>query len=120
MATVGVLRETSGRERRVALSPDGAGRLRKQDVDVLVEADAGHLAWYDDGEYLGAGAGVGSREQVYAESDVLLCLHPPEDVAAARPGQVLIGLLGADPELARRLAGHRASPRSASTCSPAR
>lgn len=104
MATVGVLRETSGRERRVALTPDGAGRLRKQDVDVLVEADAGRLAWYDDGEYLGAGAGVGSREQVYAESDVLLCLHPPEDIAAARPGQVLIGLLGADPELAQRLA----------------
>ena len=40
MATVGVLRETAGRERRVALTPDGVGRLRERQVRVLVEADA--------------------------------------------------------------------------------
>ena len=107
MATVGVLRETAGRERRVALTPDATGRLRKQDVDVLVEAGAGQLAWFEDVGYSGAGAVVCGREQVYAESDVLLCLHPPEDVARGRPGQVLVGMLGAlgDPEAAQRMAG---------------
>ncbi|MFD0523901.1 Rossmann-fold NAD(P)-binding domain-containing protein [Paractinoplanes durhamensis] len=106
MATVGVLRETAGRERRVALTPDGAGRLRKQDVSVLVEAGAGSRAWFGDIDYEGAGAVVVTREQVYAESDVLLCLHPPEDVVAARPGQLLVGLLGplTDLDLAQRLA----------------
>ena len=29
MTTVGVLRETAGRERRVALTPDGVARLRR-------------------------------------------------------------------------------------------
>jgi NAD(P) transhydrogenase subunit alpha len=86
----------------VALTPDAAGRLRKQDVDVLVETGAGHRAWFEDVGYTGAGALVTSRDLVYAGSDILLCLHPPEDVAACRPGQVLIGLLGlrASPALA--------------------
>jgi NAD(P) transhydrogenase subunit alpha len=107
MATVGVLRETAGRERRVALTPDGAARLRKQEVTVLVEAGAGAAAWFEDIGYSGAGAAVVPREQVYAESDVLLCLHPPEDAATrCRPGQLLVGLLNPlnDPELAQRLA----------------
>jgi H+-translocating NAD(P) transhydrogenase subunit alpha len=94
MTTVGVLRETAGRERRVALTPDGAGRLRKRDVTVLVEAGAGAGAWFEDIGYSGAGAEVVARERVYAEADVLLCLHPPGDAAdACRPGQVLVGLL---------------------------
>ncbi|MFC7274874.1 NAD(P) transhydrogenase subunit alpha [Paractinoplanes rhizophilus] len=106
MTTVGVLRETAGRERRVALPPDGAERLRKQDVEVLVETGAGHRAWFEDVSYTGAGCAVGSRRQVYAESDIVLCLHPPEDAGDCRPGQVLIGLLGVlhDPGLAQRLA----------------
>ncbi|MEU4238205.1 NAD(P) transhydrogenase subunit alpha [Actinoplanes sp. NPDC026619] len=106
MTTVGVLRETAGRERRVALTPDGAGRLRKQDVTVLVEAGAGAHAWFEDIAYDGAGAVVVTREQVYAEADVLLCLHPPEDAAATRPGQLLVGLLNplGNLELAQRLA----------------
>jgi NAD(P) transhydrogenase subunit alpha len=105
MTTVGVLRETAPGEQRVALTPDGAGRLRKRDVEVLVEARAGERAWLGDGDYLGAGAEVGSREKIYARSDVLLCVHLPDDVAAVRDGQILIGLLGADPETARRLSG---------------
>jgi len=106
MTTVGVLRETAGRERRVALTPDAAGRLLKQDVRVLVEAGAGRQAWFDDAGYADAGAELVTREQVYAGSDVLLCLHPPEDVAALGPGRLLIGLLGplTDPDLAQRLA----------------
>jgi len=92
MTTVGVLRETRGRERRVALTPDGAGRLRKRDVEVLVEEGAGHGAWFEDLEYSGAGAVVVPRAQVYAGSDVLLSLHPPGDDEHLRAGQLLIGL----------------------------
>ncbi|WP_030441625.1 NAD(P) transhydrogenase subunit alpha [Actinoplanes subtropicus] len=106
MTTVGVLLETAGRERRVALTPDGAARLRKQDVEVLVEAGAGRRAWFEDAGYSGAGCEVVPRLRVYAESDILVCLHPPEDVASCRPGQLLVGLLGplGDPGLAQRLA----------------
>ncbi|MFF5296115.1 NAD(P) transhydrogenase subunit alpha [Paractinoplanes globisporus] len=106
MTTVGVLLESEGRERRVALTPDGAARLRKQDVEVLVEAGAGRRAWFEDVGYADAGCVVVPRGQVYADSDVLLCLRPPGDLASARPGQVLVGLLGplGDPALAQSLA----------------
>ncbi len=106
MTTIGVLRETGGRERRVALTPDAAGRLHARGMPVLVETGAGHLAWFDDEAYVAAGATVAGREQVYAESDVLLCVRPPADVAALPPGRLLAGLLGplADPGLAQRLA----------------
>jgi NAD(P) transhydrogenase subunit alpha len=106
MTTVGVLRETIGRERRVAFTPDAAGRLRAREIPVLIESGAGQLAWFDDEAYVAAGATVTGREQVYAGSDVLLCVRPPEDVAALAPGRLLAGLLGplGDPELAQRLA----------------
>ena len=106
MTTVGVLRETAGRERRVALTPDGVTRLRGPRIRVLVEAGAGRLAWFGDAAFAAAGAEVVTREQVYAESDVLLCVHPPDDVAALPPGRLLAGLLDplGDPGRAERLA----------------
>ncbi|HEX5198847.1 MAG TPA: NAD(P) transhydrogenase subunit alpha [Actinoplanes sp.] len=105
MTTVGVLRETAPGERRVALSPDGARRLCSGGVRVLVETGAGRGAFFGDAAW--SGAVVVPRVQVYAESDILLCLHPPEDVVeACRPGQLVIGLLHPlrDPDLAERLA----------------
>ncbi|NMO55749.1 NAD(P) transhydrogenase subunit alpha [Actinoplanes sp. TBRC 11911] len=101
MTTVGVLRETVPRERRVALTPDGVARLRKQDIEVLVEAGAGEQAWFDDVGYAGAGAEIRGRDEVVAGADVLVGIHPPGDEDALRPGQVIIGLR-TDPE---RLAG---------------
>ncbi|MEU8817046.1 NAD(P) transhydrogenase subunit alpha [Actinoplanes sp. NPDC048796] len=93
MTIVGVLSETPGRERRVALTPDAAGRLRSRSIRVLVEAGAGRRAWFGDADFEGAGAEIKTRAQVYKESDILLCVHPPDDVAALPAGRVLIGLL---------------------------
>ncbi|MEV4350128.1 NAD(P) transhydrogenase subunit alpha [Actinoplanes sp. NPDC049596] len=106
MTIVGVLSEAPGRERRVALTPDAAGRLNRREIQVLVEAGAGRRAWFGDADYEGAGAEVVTRERVYAESDLLLCLHPPEDVAALAEGRVLAGLLDplGRPELIGQLA----------------
>jgi NAD(P) transhydrogenase subunit alpha len=46
------------------------------------------------------------REQVYADSDVLVCLEPPPDATALGEGRMLVGLLAplTDPGLAQRLA----------------
>ncbi|MCY1143524.1 NAD(P) transhydrogenase subunit alpha [Actinoplanes sp. Pm04-4] len=108
MTTVGVLRETAGRERRVALTPDGVGRLRRGgEFRVLVEAGAGRTAWFGDDAYAEAGAEIGPRQQVYDESDVLVVVRPPDDLAALPAGRILIGLLDplGDPALAEMLAG---------------
>ncbi|SNY45881.1 NAD(P) transhydrogenase subunit alpha [Paractinoplanes atraurantiacus] len=93
MTIVGVLSETPGRERRVALTPDAVGRLRSRQVRVVIESGAGRRAWFGDADFEAAGAEVKTRAQVYEESDILLCVHPPDDVAALAGGRVLIGLL---------------------------
>ena len=94
-------------ECRVALTPDGAGRLQKLGLRVVIETGAGESAWFDDADYVAAGAAIGSREQVYAESDVIVCVRPPVDAGSARTGAMVVGLLGllADPALAEQLAG---------------
>src|SRR6266540_3480455 len=99
MATVGVLRERSPNEHRVALVPDVVTRLRSAGVEVLVETHAGTAAWFDDGAYAAAGATVVTRPEVYRDADIIACVQPPDDALdGLRPGQALIGLLGAQPE----------------------
>jgi NAD(P) transhydrogenase subunit alpha len=103
---VGVLRETLAGERRVALVPDSVTSLQKLGVEVLVEAGAGTGAWFPDAAYAAVGARLVDRLTLYAESDVLTCLHPPVDRSGLRPDQVLLGLLHPqlDPVLAQELA----------------
>ncbi|SNY59250.1 NAD(P) transhydrogenase subunit alpha [Paractinoplanes atraurantiacus] len=95
MSVIGVLRETAAGERRVALTPDVARRLSDRGVKVLVETGAGRMSFFDDAAY--TAAVVVTRDEIYAGSDVLLCVRRPDDLAAARPGQILVGLLGLDP-----------------------
>ncbi len=53
--TIGVVRETTSGERRVALVPDVAARLRGAGMEVVIEAGAGEGARFPDGAYAGAG-----------------------------------------------------------------
>ena len=46
-----------------------------------------------DQEYADAGARIGTKEEVYAEADVVVVIHPPTDRTLLRAGQLLIGLL---------------------------
>ncbi len=59
--TVGVLREQSRDEHRVALTPDGAARLLTAGHAVVVEQGAGKRAWFLDEEYAAAGAQIAHR-----------------------------------------------------------
>ncbi|MFG1609730.1 NAD(P) transhydrogenase subunit alpha [Actinoplanes sp. NPDC049265] len=106
MTIIGVIRETAPGERRVALVPPDVGRLKGGGFEVLVETRAGAGAWHDDEAYTAAGARVASRAEVYAASDVVVCLRPPDDLEALRNGQTLVGLLAPldDPRVPERLA----------------
>lgn len=88
----GVVAESAPGERRVALTPDAAGRLVGAGVDVVVESGAGTSAWFADAEYAAAGATVADRAAVVGSADVLLCVGPP-DHAELRAGQVVVGML---------------------------
>jgi H+-translocating NAD(P) transhydrogenase subunit alpha len=106
--TVGVLKEITPGEQRVAVAPESVPVLARTGVRVLVEAGAGAAAWFPDSAYERAGATIASRDDVVGGAGVLAGVGapPPELIARLRDGQVVIGMLRplVQPELARRLA----------------
>jgi NAD(P) transhydrogenase subunit alpha len=105
---IGVPRERSAGERRVALVPDSVGRLVRQGLEVLIEAGAGAAAGHPDAAYAAAGAALDSAGNVLGRADLVLKVQAPttEEVAQLRPGAVLVSLLApaAHPDLIRALA----------------
>lgn len=91
--TVGVLRETQAGERRVALTPEVVGRLRKAGYEALVERGAGEAAFLPDAAYEAAGARLVERAEALA-ADLLPVVHPPEvELDRLKAGAVVVGLL---------------------------
>ncbi|TDE37675.1 Re/Si-specific NAD(P)(+) transhydrogenase subunit alpha [Actinomadura sp. 6K520] len=88
---VGVLKEDSPGERRVAVTPDTVTRLQKLGYEVIVESGAGAGAGFPDDRYEAAGAAIGDA----VAADVVLGVDPPPPgrLDALRPGAALIGLL---------------------------
>lgn len=107
--TVGVLKETTPGEQRVAIVPESVPVLGRAGVQVLVESGAGAAACFPDQAYQQAGARVLSRDETAARADVLAGVGAPapDIIAGLRSGQAVIGLLRplVRPELARQLAG---------------
>ncbi|OQP65223.1 NAD(P) transhydrogenase subunit alpha [Niastella vici] len=88
--TIGVLKEPS-EETRVSLLPEAVTALTKKGITVFVESGAGEKAFYNDDEYVKAGAVIKSRGEVVQSSDILLAIHPfPE--AANLKTTILIGV----------------------------
>lgn len=86
--TIGVLRETTPGETRVAAVPDGIDRYVKAGYSVLVERNAGEQAGFGDAAYEAAGAKVGMREEVL-QADIVLGVSPA--ISDLREGSVVIG-----------------------------
>ena len=89
--SVGVPRETTEGERRVALVPQVVGRLRTRGLTVVVEPGAGVEALIPDERYTDSGAVLGDAWT----ADVVLTVNPPDaqQVRRMRRGAVLIGFL---------------------------
>ena len=75
--TVGVLKETTPGEQRVAVVPESVPVLARAGVRVLVEPGAGTAAWFPDGAYERAGAKVVSRDDVIDGAGVLVGVGTP-------------------------------------------
>jgi NAD(P) transhydrogenase subunit alpha len=106
---IAVPRETAQGETRVALTPQIAGQLVADGLEVLVQAGAGEASSNLDEAYADAGATiVPDAAQLYSQADVVLRVGRPsdEEVEMLREGTILIGTLGtlAKPELAQKLA----------------
>jgi alanine dehydrogenase len=80
---IGVAREIKAQEHRVALTPAGARELVQRGHDVLVEAGAGVGSAFPDDAYERAGAAIGSVDDIWGKSDLLLKVKEP--IAAEYP-----------------------------------
>jgi H+-translocating NAD(P) transhydrogenase subunit alpha len=111
---VGVARESAAGERRVALVPEAAGRLRGSGIELLVEAGAGAAASFHDQAYIDAGATVVPNARVLHGEAAVVCRvqrPSPEEIELLRDGHVLVGLLAplSDPDVVRRSAARGAT-----------
>ena len=104
---IGVAKEIKTDEYRVALTPAGARELVQRGHDVLVETTAGDGSAFSDADYERAGARIGSVDQVWGDSDLLLKVKEPiePEYGRLREGLVLFTYLhiAADEPLTRAL-----------------
>src|SRR5215470_6063466 len=88
---VGVTKETTTGERRVALVPETVAKLMAAGFEIVVEPGAGAPASFPDTEYAEAGAALGDP---WAADAVVKVRKPSaEEVGKLRSGQLLIGFL---------------------------
>ncbi|HEX2426372.1 MAG TPA: alanine dehydrogenase [Gaiellaceae bacterium] len=74
---IGVATEIKQQEYRVALTPAGARELVQRGHEVVVESGAGVGSAFPDEAYERAGATIGSVEDVWSASDLLLKVKEP-------------------------------------------
>ena len=92
---IGIPKEATVQENRVALVPSSVKSLVAEGHRVVVETDAGIRANYSDIDYSEQGAKIAfSAEEVY-EADVILKVAPPtqEEIGLMRPNQILMSPL---------------------------
>ena len=70
---IGVPREIKNHEYRVGLTPASVQELVGHGHVVLVESGAGDAIGYDDASYRQAGAQLVACEQVFSDSDLIVC-----------------------------------------------
>jgi len=120
MARIGIPKEIHPGERRVAATPQSVIKLRKLGFDVMVEAGAGEEIDCTDAAFAEAGAEIVSdTKKLWAESDVVIKVRPPEQNTALgvheadllKKGGWLIGFIwpAQNRELLDRMAKHKAT-----------
>src|SRR5207302_6572950 len=80
---VGVVKEIKSDEYRIALTPAGARELVQRGHEVTIERGAGEGSAYADDAYTAVGASIGSVDEVWGESELVLKVKEP--IAAEYP-----------------------------------
>jgi len=114
---IGVPKEISPGETRVALVPASIAPLAKKKHEVVIESGAGLGSSFTDEQYQKAGATVvGSAAEVYAAADVVFKVAPPmkhpgglHEAEMLKEGQVYVGYIApfANPEVVKTLAARK-------------
>src|SRR6266851_2928292 len=103
---IGVPKEIAANERRVALTPDVAGRLTKGGFEVVIERGAGTAAFFPDEAYGAAGVKVTDRASVLSQSDIISQVQAPSpaELSQYREGGALVAFFQPAADLLRQLA----------------
>jgi alanine dehydrogenase len=92
---IGVPKECTLQENRIALTPSSVNLLINNGNEVWIETGAGNGAKFDDKEYSEAGAKICySRDEVY-KADAIVKVEPltEEEILLMRPNQLLISAI---------------------------
>ena len=90
---IGVLKEPIP-ETRVSLLPEHVTLLKKWNVDVVIEENAGATAFANNDKYIDAGATVATREQVLQSSAIILSINnfTDTDIVSIKNAAVALGV----------------------------
>ncbi len=93
--TIGIPKETTFNENRVALAPEAVSLLTQNGHKVFVESKAGDNAYFYDKSYREAGGEIVFEKKEVYKADIILKVAPPneEELKYFRPGQVLFSTI---------------------------
>lgn len=93
---IGIPKETTLQEKRVALVPSGVSNLTSRGHRVLIQTGAGKQSNFSDHEFSEQGGEIAySAQEVYQKARIILKVAPPtlEEIEMMQPGTVLISPL---------------------------
>lgn len=93
---LGIVREVTPQERRVAITPEGVRVLVAAGHGVVVETGAGAGAGYTDTDYVAAGASIAfTARELAARVELMVKIHAPglDELDLVRPGMTLLAFL---------------------------
>ncbi len=92
---IGIPKESSFLERRIALIPDAVDMLVKNGHRVIVETGAGDGAKFTDSDFSEAGAEIAYNVKKVYEADIILKVDPPtkDEIALLKPNQTIISAI---------------------------
>lgn len=93
--TIGIPKETTYQENRVALNPEAVQFLVSNGHEIVVESGAGKSSRYEDVDYSEAGAEIAYDKNKVFQSNIILKVAPPSDdeIEMMPGGQTLISAL---------------------------
>jgi NAD(P) transhydrogenase subunit alpha len=111
---IGVPREVTPGERRIAMVPDSAKKLVAEGNEVWVQSAGGAPADFADADYTAAGAKLAeSAAALWAQSELVLKIQPPTaaETESLRQGALLVAILQPfqNADAVRRLAARGAT-----------
>ncbi len=89
---IGIPKETSFQENRIALVPSSVAVLVGHGHRIIIEKGAGEKSNYADQEYSEAGADIAYSPEKVFEADVIIKVAPPslEEIEYFKPNQIII------------------------------